>query len=231
MGWRIKMLGGRLLEFIMVWPARVWRLLSWLLWIRSPRGKHAVPRWITGLILLSVDLTPMILAYETILDWIKWNTRPLTKDEKEVAKSVFGEDFPVPLISVDSSSFPVRKKWTAAYVSFHSVNYHQVIPLPIFVHELVHIWQYRRYGSAYISEAIWAQKWGGGYNYKGIEALQKYSQGKGLAAFNFEQQADIIEDYYRWKNGLPLQWAVNTPGIGHVLEFYKKQLEPRNLRS
>jgi hypothetical protein len=51
-----------------------------------------------------------------------------------------------------------------------------------------------------------------------------YSEGKGLSAFNFEQQADIIEDYYRWKNGMPLHWAANVPGIGEVLEKYKNEL-------
>jgi hypothetical protein len=211
----------------MSWPLRLWRFLAWFLWVKSPGGKHAVLRWLIGLILLAVDLTPFMLFYETIMDWIKWNTRPLTKDERDIVKSVFGDYFPVPLISVDSSSFPVKKKWTTAYVSFHCINYFEKIPVPIFVHEMVHIWQYRRYGSTYISEAIWAQKWGGGYDYKGLEALQKYSQGKGLEAFNFEQQADIIEDYYRWKNGLPLQWAVNVPGIGQMLETYAQQVRRR----
>jgi hypothetical protein len=76
----------------------------------------------------------------------------------------------------------------------------------------------------YISEALWAQRWGGGYNYGGLAPLLHYSQGKGLSAFNFEQQADIIEDYYRWTQGLPLQWALNVPGIGEVMEKYRNEL-------
>ena len=63
-----------------------------------------------------------------------------------------------------------------------------------------------------------------GYDYGGLEPLVHYSQGKGLSAFNFEQQADIIEDYYRWTAGMPLQWALNVPGIGVVLEKYRDEL-------
>lgn len=145
--------------------------------------------------------------------------------EKELASSVFGAAISLHLISMDPDSIPVSMKKAAAYVSFHTINFHKGIPDQMLIHELVHIWQYERYGSAYITEAIWAQKWGGGYNYGGLEPLMKYSQGKGLKAFNFEQQADIIEDFFRWKHGLPLQWVLNVPGVGEVLEGYAEEVK------
>jgi hypothetical protein len=148
----------------------------------------------------------------------------MTLRERDLAISVFGNKLPVHLITLDPDSIPVRKNRTGAYVSFHTINFHQAIADEVLIHELVHIWQYEKYGSVYISEAIWAQHWGGGYDYGGLEPLKKYSEGKGLASFNFEQQADIIEDYYRWKNGLPLQWALNVPGIGEVLEKYRNEV-------
>ena len=125
---------------------------------------------------------------------------------------------------MDPSSWPVRRHHARAYVSFHSINFDQELPPHTFIHELVHIWQYEQYGSAYISEALWAQRWGGGYDYGGLDPLINYSAGRGLSGFNFEQQADIIEDYYRWKTGLPLQWAMNVPGVGEVLERYRYEL-------
>ena len=45
-------------------------------------------------------------------------------------------------------------------------------------------------------EALYAQRWGGGYNYGGIAALSQH-QDKGMMAFNFEQQAEIVEDYFK----------------------------------
>ncbi len=223
--WRIRMFSRRLLEYIFRWPLAVWRLILWILWINSPNGKHAIMRWLCGIVLLTVDLTPLNLLYETVMDALKKKTRPLNKEELDIVLSVFGKRFPFQLVGLDPDSIPVKKKRTTAYVSFHTINFFNVLPAQTLIHELVHVWQYRKHGSVYISEAIWAQKWGGGYNYGGLEPLIKYSEGKGLSSFNFEQQADIIEDYYRWKNGIPLQWALNVPGVGHLLEKYKDQLE------
>ena len=222
--WRIQQFAQRLWSFILRWPLGFWRWSLWLLWIKSPRGKHSFLRWFAGLLLLSIDLTPTVLIIETFLDLVKWKTRPLSLHEKAIALRVFEKHIPLHLIAFDPDSIPVTRKKTSAYVSFHTINSSPALQDHIFIHELVHVWQYHRFGSAYISESIWAQKWGGGYNYGGLELLQKYSAGKGLVAFNFEQQADIIEDYYRWKNGMALQWALNVPGIGVLLEKYKDDL-------
>ena len=222
--WRLRMFGGRLFHFVLSWPKRLLRLCLWTLGINSPRGKHSLYRWCAGVILLIADLTPISLVYETIMDFIKTRSRAMSAEEINIAQSVFGERLPLQLVSIDPVSWPVRKKKASAYVSFHTINFDQTLPHHTFIHELVHVWQYERYGSVYISEAIWAQQWGGGYDYGGLAALEQYSQGKGLHAFNFEQQADIIEDFFRWKSGLPLHWAYNVPGIGAVLEKYKNDL-------
>jgi hypothetical protein len=227
MSWRLRMFGGRLLHYLLHWPKRVLRLCLWTLWISSPRGKHSFYRWLCGMLLLIVDLTPLSLIYETITDVFKTSSRALAPEEIRMAQSVFGKSIPFRLLSMDPSSWPVRQKRAKAYVSFHTINYDQAIPPQTFIHELVHIWQYERYGSVYISEALWAQRWGRGYDYGGLVPLMNYSEGTGLSAFNFEQQADIIEDYYRWTAGLPLQWALNVPGIGEVLEKYRDGLTSR----
>jgi len=222
--WRLRIFGGRLLHFLLSWPKRLLRFCFWTLVINSPRGKHSFYRWCAGVILLITDLTPVSLLYETIMDFIKTRSRTMSAEEISIARSVFGENLPLQLVSMDTSSWPVLKRKATAYVSFHTINFDQSLPPSTLIHELVHIWQYERYGSVYISEAIWAQQWGEGYDYGGLGALEQYTQGKGLHAFNFEQQADIIEDYFRWKSGLPLQWAHNMPGIGAVLEKYKNDL-------
>ncbi len=178
----------------------------------------------SGLFVLMVDLTPIPFFIETILDWIKIRTRGLNDDEKRLVGDVFGKKIPAHLIGMDPASIPAIKRKTVAYVIFHTVNFEKTISDTTFVHELVHVWQYRRHGSVYITEAIWAQRWGGGYNYGGLEALKKFCDDPGLSAFNFEQQADIIEEYYRWKNGRALQWSVADESVGEVLEKYQRCL-------
>lgn len=77
------------------------------------------------------------------------------------------------------------------------------MPPATLVHEVVHIWQYNRVGAAYIPRALAAQRSAMGYNYGGLRPLER---GRSLEAFNYEQQADIIEDAYRLANGSPARW-------------------------
>lgn len=173
-----------------------------------------------------VDITPFPFLLESILDWIKIKTRPLNDREMELALSVFGSAIPLQLIGVDPTSIPARKKMTVAYTTLHTINFDTSIPEHTFIHELVHIWQYRKYGSVYISESLWAQRWGDGYNYGGFESLNLHHNA-GLSSFNFEQQADIVEDYFRFKNDLSLQWSSRDAKIEHVLERYILEVKER----
>lgn len=222
--WRTKTFILRLIDYVITIPHRLLRLLKWLFGLSPLRGRHKFLRWLAGLILLIVDMSPVALIYETILDLIKWKTRPLSEKEKELLMSLFGTTIQYHLIGVDPRSIPTIKRWTVAYVSFHTINFENEIPDTTLIHEAVHLWQYKKHGAVYISESFWAQRWGGGYNYGGLEPLKMYSEALGLNAFNFEQQADIIEDYYRWKNNLPLQWVLNVPGVGDVLSTYVQQI-------
>lgn len=180
-------------------------------------------RWIAGLVMLTTDLAPLALIYSILMDMMKSKSRPMSHDEIAVGKAVFGQAISWHLISMDSGSIPAQKQWAKAYVQFYTINFNQSLPDHIIIHELVHVWQYEQMGSVYISEAIWAQRWGEGYNYGGAEKLRLLAS-NGLYSFNLEQQADIIEDYFRWKSGMPLQWALNVPGIGEVLEKYAQEV-------
>ncbi len=214
----------RLLDYLVHLPERVFRFIKWLLWLTPFYGKHKFLRWLCGLFLLAVDITPIPFLIECILDTVKIKTRPLNENEKVLIRSVFHSGLPLHLITLDPTSLIAKSKKLIGYVTFHTVNFDKIIPSNSFIHELVHIWQYRKYGSVYISESIWAQKWGGGYDYGGLEPLKQYCNTPGLRAFNFEQQANIIEEYYRWKNNLPLQWVQPDPELGELLEKYVKEV-------
>jgi len=187
-------------------------------------GKNKILRWLAAIFLLFIDITPLALLLETCMDILKVHTRPLKLHEKEIAISVFGKNIPLHLCGVDPASIPARKKITVAFTTLHTVNFDQSISDATFIHELVHIWQYRKYGSLYISESIWAQRWGGGYNYGGYEKL-KLNLPLGLAAFNFEQQAEIVEDFYRLKNNLPLQWVAQQADLEMILDRYVHEVK------
>lgn len=199
--------------------------MKWFAWLVPISGRHRLPRWFAGLIVLAIDITPLNLVYETILDFLKNKTRPLSSHEIEIAFSVFGKSLPYHNIGIDPRSIPAIKKKTMAYVSFYTINFADAIPDTTLVHEMMHVWQYEMYGAVYITEAFWAQRWGGGYNYGGLGSLKMHCDDLCLQAFNFEQQADIIEDYFRWKNNLPLQWSINVPGVGEVFELYRESLK------
>ncbi len=224
MAWRLQVFIFRLIDFVAHIPWRVYRLLRWLMWLSPIHGSHKFYRWSIGLIFLLIDITPIPVFLESIMDFLKTKTRPLSAKEKDIVQSLFGKSLPIQLLGIDPGSIPAKKKRTVAYVTYHTINYDKTIPDTTFVHELVHIWQYRKFGSIYISEAIWAQRWGGGYNYGGLDALKLNCDGPGLLGFNYEQQADIVEEYYRLKNRLSQQWVTHTPEVEELLNKYCKQV-------
>jgi hypothetical protein len=88
-----------------------------------------------------------------------------------------------------------------AFATFNTVNLpvsgpHAREHLDVLIHELVHVCQYERLGSIYTGESIYAQRTAG-YSYGGSAGLRRaWAEGKHFCAFNREQQAQIVQDYY-----------------------------------
>lgn len=60
--------------------------------------------------------------------------------------------------------------------------------LNLLVHEMAHVWQNQNGGSDYLTEALWAQHFGDGYNFeKGIASGRSWSE------LNPEQQAELLQ--------------------------------------
>ncbi|GLR16467.1 hypothetical protein GCM10007940_10820 [Portibacter lacus] len=110
----------------------------------------------------------------------------------EIARPIFLDSIHWDHIRVNGQN-SIAKKFHIAFVSFHSIHFHRGISDPVFIHELVHVWQYEKFGSAYIIRALHAQRTKAGYHYGGELAL--YDK-KRLLEFNFEQMAEIIKDGY-----------------------------------
>lgn len=179
---------------------RLWRHIIYPLYrpIANEFPPQSVLEWVVDAGFYMMDIVAMPEVYELVFSIIKRKTRPLTTQEKALAKSIFGNSIQYDLVKVDSKARFGTKKIALAYVSFNTINYLRKIDKAIFIHEMVHIWQFQQFGSIYIARAIKAQKSKEGYDYGGVANLyQVMLKGGSLLDFNFEQQADIIEDYYR----------------------------------
>lgn len=150
----------------------------------------------------------------------KPNTRALRDTELALARSVFGQQIAYERVRVDARAQLMCRRKGMAYVAFNVINAWGELSAPHFIHEMVHIWQYQRFGAVYIPRALYAQRTAMGYNYGGPLVLQNAADdGKSLLDFNYEQQADIVADYFCLKNGLRPRWCPPDP---HYLPVFEK---------
>lgn len=154
--------------------------------------------WIGDLMVYVFDLLLFPELHEVLLALGRSGYRKINDDEKIIARQYFKDSIQLDSVRINSNMSKRIEKNAHAFVSFNTINYHKRISKPIFVHELVHIWQYQRFGSVYIFRALLAQNSKEGYDYGGTESL--YSgmlNKKEFLDFNFEQQGEIFEDYCR----------------------------------
>ena len=96
----------------------------------------------------------------------------------------------------------------------------------ILVHELVHVLQYEKMGIVYIPRALSAQSARPSYDYGGLVALEnQWNKDNGLAAFNLEQQADIISDCFRLQCNLKPRWGDAKPEDIDLYGYYLGELQ------
>jgi hypothetical protein len=159
-------------------------------------------QWLIDLFFYIIDLlfVPELFLF---LNWIfKRSMRKLTPYEMKISESIYGNTINYAHIYVDSDSRFLTQKYHFAYVSFNIINYCKHMQDHTFIHEMMHIYQYQRFGSVYIYRALNAQsKLKNPYSYGGVDGLLKaYQEKKSLFDFNFEAQASIIEHYFIIKN-------------------------------
>ncbi len=133
------------------------------------------------------------------------NTSRLTPAEIATLASVFGpralryQDIRIAQGGILNAVF--RYNGGRAFATWHTIH----LPadsrqnLALLVHEVTHVFQYERVGSAYIGEALAAQRRQGMacYQYGGPAGLQScLHKGKRYRDFNREAQAQIAQDYF-----------------------------------
>jgi len=147
-----------------------------------------------------------------------FRSRNLTESEMDSSYRLFRNSIRYHLIRVNEREKWIAKRLNIAYVSFETIHIGRAIQPALLIHELVHVWQYTQFGSVYIYKALLAQKSKPGYNYGGVPGLNEAIEArKKLHEFNFEQQGDIISDYYKLSSGIKPHW-VNS-NVGNLLLY------------
>jgi hypothetical protein len=160
---------------------------------------HTLRQWLIDIPIYVLDIIAFPELIETIFALTKWNSiRPLDEDEKCEAYNIFGEHLLLDPICIDRNAKIGTQSYARAYVSFNTVNYRKQISMQMLIHELVHVWQYQKYGSVYIRHALTEHKSiADPYDFGGLDALYfDMVKGKKLNEYGIEQQAEIIETYY-----------------------------------
>ncbi|MEY3239605.1 MAG: hypothetical protein RIR11_1043 [Bacteroidota bacterium] len=166
------------------------------------------------------------VGMDTFLMWlnriIKPATRSLSVREKRLAQSIFGDSINLEKVRIDETSRIACKPLRLAYVGFNVINCWGPLSDAHLIHELVHVWQYQTFGVVYIPRALWAQNTEKGYDYGGIRVILKKDTPK-FTTFNYEQQGDIVADYFRLKTGQIPQWC---PPDKRLLPYFEAILNP-----
>lgn len=218
----------RCIRALRLLPERLVRLLRHIgsgLNLFFVQNRRQTQYWWQDFAFLVFDIVALPELYETLFDFVKWNTRPLSPLEKKLAASVFGNAIRLDDIRIDDSAKIGCKKRNIVYVSYTTVNSWGRIRPETFIHELVHVWQFQQMGGAYIPRALRAQRTKEGYNYGGPGYLKEaIKNGQKFTDFNLEQQADLICDYFSIKEGMKPTWGKGVEADLPVYQHFVSQL-------
>ncbi len=178
--------------------------------------------WTNELFFYMIDLILLPEIYENIVSIFKSDYRFLSEEEKKITRKYFGDSIKVDFVRINSQMSKRIGRKVYAYVTLNTINYNQDITKPIFLHEMVHIWQYQRFGSMYIYRALKAQYSNEKYDYGGLEKLYSAMiNHRQFIDFNFEQQGAIVEDYVRLSEHPD---SFRSPLVKASYEYYISQL-------
>ena len=188
------------------WAVRQWTR-RWQRW-RTHLSANSPTYW-SDFLWLTLDLFFVPDVYELFAVALAPNIRSLTSEEITLARCVYGDSLPYALVRLDERAVLGTRRYAIAYVSFLTVNSYGTIGPTLLMHELIHCWQYTHRGAAYIPRALWAQRTAFGYDYRGVAHLRTLGH---FFELNYEQQGDVVSDFYRLSAGESPRWGRATGG-------------------
>ena len=186
---------------LLTYHKRLIRLLMHLVPFKYTIGRGfnnwtMILEWIISLVLLSCDLIFIPELICTFYLLLNRNMRRLTPKENEIKSLLFKSHLDIPVIMNESACILTRNG-AYAFVSCYLINSCGKISDKTFAHELIHIYQFSKFGSPYIIRSLLAQRSKAGYDYGGIEGLNEILKNKLPATvLNYEQQGDVLADYF-----------------------------------
>ena len=121
--------------------------------------------------------------------------RKLRGDEIAALKQVYGDSIDYASVRIKEGDSGLFSKSGRAFAHGNTLYIPPddlPLTLDLLVHEMAHVWQHQNGGTDYMSEALWAQEVGDGYDFeKGI------AEGKSWSELNPEQQAELLQMAYR----------------------------------
>ena len=174
--------------------------------------------------LLLIDIFFIFDIYEIATNLYKKSARPLTQREILRGGEIFGNSIDFQLVMIDTQAEMLTKRLGVLYVSANTINSWGRFSDDYLIHELVHIWQYQHFGAGYVACALKAQSSPSGYNYTHIVHKDVYTEGwfqkPSFLNFNAEQQGDLVQDYFKIKNGLKPEWCDFDKSLASKYERY-----------
>jgi hypothetical protein len=167
--------------------------------------------------------TPMFMASDPA---------PLSLKERQEAQALFGPSLDYDAVRVVFADYPTSKAVVAGNVIRMPRGKYTLRWL---MHELTHVWQFQTGGSSYISKSLCAQaeKGEGAYSYTLVP-------GKPLADYEVEQQAEIVERCYSFRESaeckpllaeLKKRFPVHRTNASAVEEASRVIVDPRLMPS
>jgi hypothetical protein len=169
-----------------------------------------------------ITLGSGVSAAQTVLG-LEPQARGLTEEELAEAKKVYGDSIDYSRVRIKAGEIGVMGISDRPFVLGDTIYFPKreidlKTGLPAkqsFIHEMGHIWQHQHGGTAYLSEALFAQNFGEGYDF-----TTPLLEGKGFRDMNPEQKAQFIASAYTEKafDSTPLHYFVTT-NDGTRLDF------------
>ncbi|WP_174280208.1 hypothetical protein [Sphingomonas bacterium] len=142
--------------------------------------------------------------------WLRGQWRPLTPDELVAARAVFGDAIDWARVRIHARGFTPFQPRRTAVTPLGAVHFRREDWRPDFsgdwagmawlIHELVHVWQHQQ-GQWVIPRGLWERR----YRYGALDPARPF------ARYGIEQQAAIVEDWYRLTRGQPAWRGSGSP--------------------